>query len=417
MDRRRFLRMTGAAGGTLLAGTGLYRTALTNGEDFDGEGGANGRPGPARGRDTPLGDPPGGPTPDGHRPDDDPEPTPTPSPASFPDRDGRLVAGIAPPTPDTAWLSRFEAWQGRRSAVVGLFMDVGVPPGDIDDFVDGALTAVWESGHVPLVVWQPFFGGRAATPETIAREVGAGRHDAIIGYWADALDRWLRPADRPHRRVYLDFAPEMNGDWLPWDAAEADPTGADYRAMWRRTHDVVMATGIDARHVQWIWAVNNGSRGDTSVPEYYPGDEYVDWAGIHGYNWDNWGGWRTPEEVFGGMVERVRRITDKPLAIPEYGCSSADGEGHDPERKAEWIGQVFEYFAETDVRLACWFNNDKETDWTVFGGSHGTTVHRDGLRTYNAYPAYRRAVAREFVLTAYPENPWVLTDAEFQGRT
>ncbi|MFC6834939.1 glycoside hydrolase family 26 protein [Halomarina ordinaria] len=338
---------------------------------------------------------------------------------TFDPRDGRTLIGTSPPSVDDGHFDAFEAWQDGPSAVVTLFADVGQPTAAIEAFVHGMLTYVWERGSVPNVVWQPYFVSREATPPTVEADVAGGRYDDPLDDWTSALTRWLRPDEGPDRRLYLTFAPEMNGDWVPWDASDGESTSEDYVAMWRTVYDRVSAD-LTPDHLRWVWSVNNGSRWNwadepVGIDRYYPGDAYVDWVGVHGYNWDAWGGWKQPDGVYDAMVENVREVSDKPLAFTECACSSRYGDGYRPDLKDEWITAFFAYVDERDVRMVCWFDKEKETDWAVFGGSRGTeTVEFDGT-SVPAYEAYRTAASESGILLAYPDHPRVLTDAEFAG--
>ncbi|WAR60188.1 hypothetical protein PtB15_9B125 [Puccinia triticina] len=111
-------------------------------------------------------------------------------------------------------------------------------------------------------------------------------------------------AAAPPRQVFLRFAPEMQGRWMPYGL---QPAG--FLALWRRMFDIIKAT---APHTIIVWAPNgamgypygirlsdvsskadqdlldtnkNGqldSNDDAYLP-YYPGDAYVDWNGISWY--------------------------------------------------------------------------------------------------------------------------------------
>lgn len=331
-------------------------------------------------------------------------------------RDGWLLSGVAPSSQDFSKLDAFEEWMGVRHAVAGRFVDIGIPDSDIETAAFGGLENIWQRGQIPHVWWQPFFSGRDSTSKSVAREVANGDHDETIETWADTLSRWAIRDEGPDRRLYLNLAPEMNGDWSPWSPAVGSDDEADFVAMWRRIHDTLMHSELESDHLKWIWTLDTTTR-DVDREAVYPGDEYVDWISLHGYNWTNWGDWKTPEEVYGRSVERIQSIADKPLAVTEFGCSSeADDEGHDPHAKNEWISKVYDYFEEVGVKMALWLNIDSETDWAVFGSKYGAgTASVDGTE-YNVYPAYREALSESGVLGPYPEHPRVLTDAEFAGK-
>ena len=333
----------------------------------------------------------------------------------FETRNGDLLLGVSPQTVDRNWLSVLERWQGQQNASVGVFVNVGISRDQLLTVANRLLTPIWEHGSVPHVIWQPYMGSRKDTSPTVARDIATGRHDQTLERWAEILEQWLRPADTPDRRLYLNFAPEMNGDWLPWDTSDGETTPSDYVAMWRRVHDIIERTGVDGNHLQWIWAMNRTGRTTSPIEAFYPGDKYVDWCGVHGYNWSNWGGWMSPERLYEKPLNAIESFTDNPTVLSEYGSSSDVDDGHDPAKKDAWIRDTFEYVAERNVRMALWFNHEKETDWAVFGGSRGTETFEHAGRTYKAYEEYRRGVNDEGVLPAYPGHPRRLTDEEFHG--
>ncbi|GIE33907.1 hypothetical protein Ait01nite_069520 [Actinoplanes italicus] len=87
------------------------------------------------------------------------------------------------------------------------------------------------------------------------------------------------------RRILLRWGWEMNGDWFEWSGARNGSDADDYVKVWRRLHRVFAAQ--DVTNVSWVWSPNWNSSPEESwnrVQRYYPGDDYVDWVGISGYN-------------------------------------------------------------------------------------------------------------------------------------
>lgn len=363
MNRRQFLGLAGASAGAAVGGLGMARTVAGTGKT----------------------------------------------------RTGEFLAGVSVEEPTVRTLDRFERWTGKRHAVVAQYAALGQSDEEIAWTVS-MLEAIWKRGHVPMLVLEPTFGTEAATPTTVSADVAAGDHDDRVDAWRDALTGWLRRGfGRANRRLFLEFAPEMNGDWVKWGAPAGGSTPEDYVEMFRRVHGRVTSKGLGPSEVQWVWGPNAGGRGGIPIPRYYPGDDVVDWAAVNGYNWRNWAGWFEPPRIYAKAFEQVRSVTDAPLAITEVACSSEVEGGNDPERKAAWIADFYDYVAAEDVRLVCWFNHTKETDWRVFDGVRGTDeVTLDG-ETVRVYDAYKRVMDRESTLGAHPVDRRLLTDAEFRG--
>ncbi len=74
--------------------------------------------------------------------------------------------------------------------------------------------------------------------------------------------------------IFLRFAAEMNGDWVPY---HGDP--AAYRRMFQL---VALVMHEDAPNVAMVWCP--GDIPERTIPDYYPGREAVDWVGVNFYS-------------------------------------------------------------------------------------------------------------------------------------
>jgi len=186
-----------------------------------------------------------------------------------------------------------------------------------------------------------------------------GKYDHQFRAWATYASKYAHP-------VFLRFGFEFNGDWFSWSGEPAA-----YRAAWRRVHDIFTEAGAD--NVTWVWCPNVVSCPDTpenAIEHYYPGDAYVDWIGIDGYNFgdhhDQWHRWESVEAVFDDTLNQLHdRYPDKPIMIAEFGSADAD-----PDRRAAWIREAHAYLlGRPQVRAAVWFNYDKrregEPNWRI----------------------------------------------------
>ena len=202
------------------------------------------------------------------------------------------------------------------------------------DFADTLPQAVpgLPAGTTPMVSWR----GRALA------DITSGASDALIARAA----RRLRRQDRP---VLLRWGWEMNGDWYAWSAARNDQDNAAYVTAWRRLHDIFAEQG--ATNVSWVWSPNWNSapvRPWNTFAALYPGDEYVDWVGVSGYNLHR----ETPETLFGGIYRAY--ATKKPIMITEVGAMDRGG-----RTKADWI-TLFARWVEAHpaVGAVTWFDTD-----------------------------------------------------------
>jgi Glycosyl hydrolase family 26 len=176
----------------------------------------------------------------------------------------------------------------------------------------------------------------------------------------------------------LRFAPEMNGNWDPWDEGTNGNTSGQYVQAWRHVHDLFVADG--AADVQWVWSPNTDYSGSTPLIELYPGNAYVDYIGIDGYNWgtsQSWSAWQTPEQVFNPTIADIRSFTHERILLTEV--SSAEEGGS----KARWITRFFAWLEATPAVIGfVWFEFRKEADWLVQSSSASKAAFVAGLATY-----------------------------------
>ena len=127
-----------------------------------------------------------------------------------------------------------------------------------------------------------------------------------------------------------------------------------------------MFTTAGATNAVWVFSPNNGNSPDEAWNQwanYYPGDNYVDWMGIDGYNWGTtqaWSSWATFQAVFGGIYAGIA-AKGKPIMIPETASTELGGD------KAAWIAGVLPSLKTTfpGIKALVWFQMNKETDWRI----------------------------------------------------
>jgi mannan endo-1,4-beta-mannosidase len=346
-------------------------------------------------------------------------------------RSGRTLTGLAndATAESLAELGAYERWATQRPATVVTFVNGLESADQVDWYLTERLTPLWERGHVPIVTWMP---ANTNPPEnsapTVDRQIANGGFDSLIETWARRLETWALGPDGEReipRRFYFRPGHEMNGNWFPWSATQTPTTAEDYVRMWRRLYGIFGRTALDETTMQWVFSPNADEVGDVDVEAYYPGDEYVDWFGLDGFNFGDsepWSDWVVPQDIFGGMLERVRALADKPVALTEFATTSYYRGRHRPERKADWVDEAFSMVEAEDIAMACWFDVDKEgtdeSDWAVFGGQRGTGSYTDPETDtrYPVYGNYKEVMNAGGMLSARSEYPRVLTDSEFAGR-
>ncbi len=210
----------------------------------------------------------------------------------------------------------------------------------------GAVTqADLAAGRIPLVNWEPHNIDFA--------KIVDGSLDATIVARANG-------SKALGKKFFLDFAAESNGDEA-WSGNNA----ALYVAAYRHIHDLFVAAG--ATNVVWAWCPNvtDTHGGNQTTMDYYPGDSYVDWIGVDGYNWGtNNGGWQTFQEVFKNIYPLLA-AKKKPIIIGEMSSAEAGGD------KGKWIDQIIPTLRTNFplIKALVWFDINKERDWRISSSS------------------------------------------------
>jgi len=241
-----------------------------------------------------------------------------------------------------------------KPGIVHWFQDWATP--GVKDFDAAAMDEAVSRG-MPLVTWEPWkFGGGPRQPKYALKNIVAGNHDAYVRRWARAAAAWGQP-------FFLRFAHEMNGDWTSWSPGVMSNTSRQFVSAWRRVRAIFRRAG--ATNVRWVWSPVAHYEGATPYRKVYPGDAYVDWFGISGYNWGDtreWSRWQSFSEIFGASYATMTRMARKPVMIPEVASAESGGD------KAAWIESAFlEEIPKKFPRIKAvvWFHADKENDWRV----------------------------------------------------
>jgi beta-mannanase len=259
------------------------------------------------------------------------------------------------------WLSIYQAWQSPYR-----------------DFYSHALSEINRTGRTAIVTWEPWalpVPGKAPHDQIrfSLKRILAGNYDEYIWNWAQtsksvSLPYFLRPMH------------EMNGNWYPWCGTVNGNQPEEYVRAWRYLHGIFQAAG--ATQVSWVWcpyAVSFPRWDKNAISCYYPGDAYVDWVALDGYNWGNtqtWSRWQTFEETFSSGYEAITRLTDKPLLIAEVASAESGGD------KSLWIRSAFEAWIQSFPRIEglIWFNVNKECDWRINSSAGALLAFREGLQ-------------------------------------
>jgi hypothetical protein len=280
-------------------------------------------------------------------------------------------------------VSSFEQDAGKSPSMVQFFQPFAQCGGSgcsLYSFPTEPMDNIRSHGSIPVLSWSS-----QAIPSTLDQpdfqlsDVISGRYDDYIAKFAAAARDWGHP-------FFLRFNWEMNGNWFPWSEGVNGNGGGEYVAAWRHVHDIFVAAG--AGNVSWVWCpfVDPGSSLH-DLGSLYPGDAYVDWTGLDGYNWGtnpaSPRGWRSFDQLFRRTYDEIVGdiAPSKPMMLGEVGSSEHGGS------KADWIRDALaavptEY---PQIRALLWFDKfDDDMDWPIETSAPATAAFAEGIQQ----PAY-----------------------------
>lgn len=205
-----------------------------------------------------------------------------------------------------------------------------------------------EHGVIPFFSW--------ANRDISDAEVAEGAWDGYIRSWAAAAKSWGHP-------FFLRYDWEMNASWFSWGVGNGN-TASEFVAAWRHVHDIFTAVG--ATHVRWVWCPNVDPRHKfADLASLYPGDAYVDWTCLDGYNGDD--PWTSFTNLFASTYDQILKIApSKPMIIGEVGSTASGGS------KARWISKMFAALPTRfpDIHGLLWFDKyatgpGGRSDWPI----------------------------------------------------
>jgi beta-mannanase len=194
--------------------------------------------------------------------------------------------------------------------------------------------------------------------------------------------------------IMIEFCPEVNGSWFPWNGAWNGRDGDEYgernfpdgperfRDAYRRVVSIFRESG--AVDVTWVFHIaSDGSPKEAwnSARYYYPGDEWVDWIGASVY-----GRLRgdAPATLFDNIMRKIypglcALSPSKPIALLELGVSDSQK----ARDKPEWIRKALESVSSGRypiLRAVSWWNKTRRQD-----GSRSTLEIDSSPESLKAY--------------------------------
>jgi Carbohydrate family 9 binding domain-like/Glycosyl hydrolase family 26 len=206
------------------------------------------------------------------------------------------------------------------------------------------------AGAIPSVTWEPWFW--SDKDRIHLDDINSGTWDSYISSWGAAAAAFGKP-------LFVRWGHEFNGDWYPWGIAKNGQAPASYVKAYRRVHDLVVRAG--AKNVVWVWCPNAGSVPAESWNEpmaAYPGDEYVDWVAIDGYDFESNASF---SDIFSKVYSQVIAKVDKPIYIGEFAT------GRTGKEKADWLREMNAALKTQfkGIKGLVYFSVRKERDWRI----------------------------------------------------
>jgi hypothetical protein len=315
-------------------------------------------------------------------PESGPTPAPAPGQTQLPIYWGATIGsqltGSQAPWDMTA-VTRFEELAQKPVSLVQFFQpfeNCASTPCSAYPFPKTPLENIRRHGAIPVLSWaSESIPASVDQPAFQLADVVSGRYDSYIRSFAYAAKEWGHP-------FLLRFNWEMNGSWFPWSESVNGNRPGEYVTAWRHVHDIF--TSVGATNATWSWCPNiDPAHSLQSLESLYPGDEYVDWTGLDGYNWGTNptkpAGWRTFDQLYSSTYREITETIapSKPMLIGEVGSSEVGGS------KAAWISDALGRIptAYPKIRALIWFDKlDGGMDWPIETSSAATAAFANGVR-------------------------------------
>jgi beta-mannanase len=214
---------------------------------------------------------------------------------------------------------------------------------------------VSQNGAIPMITWEPLQEG--------VRDQSIFRYENILaGVFDTCIRAYAQDVKDFRTTVLIRFGHEMNGNSNSWTGIQNANNPDAYVRVYRRIVDIFKEVG--AENARFVWSPDHASPSEVPAPSndfrnYYPGDGYVDFIGVSGYNWGNdpirGGGWVAPRALFTTFLDVIKReYPGKPVILAEVGSVKSTP----TNSRKQWIRDLFEFAKNRpEVKAIVWFND------------------------------------------------------------
>lgn len=288
---------------------------------------------------------------------------------------GAYTGIFKPPAPfDVTAVDTYYSMTGKRPAMVMWYQPWATA--GMHAFDAAACVSLYRRGVIPIITWEPWEPGKKAhslsrpydQPDYRLSNIADGKYDDYIRGWAQRIRALGGP-------IMLRPLHEMNGTWYPWGGTVNGNSPASFIAAWRHIHDIFAEEHVT--NVTWIWSVNRESVPATPDHDaFYPGDDYVDWIGVSGFNF---GGsrWASFSKQYDTVLGQLK-VHSKPIMLAEMASVEKGGD------KAAWITDAYKRIQEEhpEVKAVIYYDNPEydpkgKQDWNIDsspGSEHAFTA-------------------------------------------
>jgi hypothetical protein len=291
---------------------------------------------------------------------------------------GSQLTGTEAPW-DMNAVSRFEQQTGKPVSLIHFaspFSECSGANCTFFSFPTTPMNSIRAHGAIPFFSWSSqSIPSNTSEPDYQLSDVIEGRYDSYIRKFAEEAKAWGHP-------FYLRFDWEMNGTWFPWAEGANGNNPGEYVAAWRHVHDIFSQVG--ATNATWTWCPNVDPNHEfNDVGQYYPGNEYVDWTCLDGYNW---GGsrWKSFDETFSSTYHRIvdQVAPGKPMVIGEVGSAENGGS------KSAWIAEMLKELPTKyqGIRGVIWFDKPEEGNWPIESSASAQSAFAGGISSASYLP-------------------------------